>query len=61
MAIKDDFESVIISEGEDKEWNTSEQKMVKQIERALKDGDPIYNLPTKTQNFYYKHKDKFTK
>ena len=45
---------------EDKKFSSSEQKMVNQINRALKDEDPIYTLPTKTQDFYRKNKDMFS-
>ena len=48
------------SVNEDKKFSSSEQKMVNQINRALKDEDPIYTLPTKTQDFYRKNKDMFT-
>ena len=47
------------SVNEDKKFSSSEQKMVNQIKRALKDKDPIYTLPTKTQDFYRKNKDMF--
>lgn len=50
--------------GEDKKnktWSSYEQKMVNQILRAKKDGTPIFELPMKTQDFYRKHKDEFTK
>ena len=47
------------SVNEDKKFSSSDQKMVNQIKRALKDKDPIYTLPTKTQDFYRKNKDMF--
>lgn len=44
---------------EDEEWSSYEQRMVKQIVRAKKEGRGMYTLPMKTQDFYRKHKDKF--
>jgi hypothetical protein len=46
---------------DNKTWSSYEQKMVNQILRAKKDGTPIFELPMKTQDFYRKNKDKFTK
>lgn len=37
----------------------SKDRMVKQIERALKDGDSIFKLPMATQKYYYKNKSDF--
>jgi len=42
-------------------WSSYEQRMVNQIMRAKKDNTPIFVLPMKTQEFYRKYKDKFTK
>ena len=37
----------------------SEDRMIKQIERALKDGTSIFKLPMATQNYYNKNKGDF--
>ena len=37
----------------------SEDRMIKQIERALKDGTSIFKLPMATQNYYNKNKGTF--
>ena len=46
-ALKELDESVV-TEG-------SKSRMIKQIERAIKDGDPIYTLPMDTQDYYRKN------
>ena len=37
----------------------SKDRMIKQIERALKDGTSIFKLPMDTQKYYYKNKSDF--
>ena len=41
---------------ETKRYSTYEIRMVNQIRRAKKDGEPIYNLPMATQEYYRKNK-----
>ena len=37
------------------------ERVIKQIERAIKEGTSIYLLPMKTQEFYRKNKSMFVK
>jgi hypothetical protein len=55
-ALPDDFESVII---ESVVTEDSKDRMIKQIERALKDGTSIFKLPMATQKYYNKNKSDF--
>jgi hypothetical protein len=47
------FVESVISEG------ISKDRMIKQIERALKDGTSIFKLPMDTQKYYHKNKSDF--
>lgn len=49
-------ESLYVKLNEAKRYSTYEIRMVNQIRRAKKDGEPIYNLPLATQNYYRKNK-----
>ena len=65
-ALKDDYSSVIedlvnksLALAESLVTEASEDKMIKQIERALKDGTSIFKLPMDTQKYYNKNKSNF--
>ena len=65
-ALKDDYSSVIedlvnksLGLTESVVIEASEDRMIKQIERALKDGDSIFKLPMATQKYYNKNKSDF--
>ena len=49
-------ESLYVKLNEAKRYSTYEIRMVNQIRRAKKDGEPMYNLPLATQNYYRKNK-----
>ena len=44
---------------EENQWSSVEQKMVNQILRMKKGEMKVYELPSKTQKFYFKNKKKF--
>ena len=44
---------------EENQWSSAEQKMVNQIIRMKKGEMKVYELPSKTQKFYFKNKKKF--
>ena len=44
---------------EENQWSSAEQKMVNQILRMKKGEMKVYELPSKTQKFYFKNKKKF--
>ena len=65
-ALNDDYSSVIedlvnksLGLTESLVTEASEDRMIKQIERALKDGTSIFKLPMATQKYYNKNKSDF--
>jgi len=44
---------------EENQWSSAEQKMVNQILRMKRGEMKVYELPSKTQKFYFKNKKKF--